>query len=383
MRRIIGTIGATLAIVAVMATSAGPASAAGHDAPEFGFDVSAQRAAHVSVAGSTAARATQGRRALSQTFGLASGLGSDPELNSRGNAGQPANPSGGFIYRTGGYTPLDSLDGLITAHVGINNRGQTAGAYFRSELDPGGFLRSRRGDYTRVDVAPGPSTLPVDINDRGTIVGLSGDAVTGEAGAFLRRPNGAVAAVEVPGAQSTGPFGVNNRGAVVGTYRDAGGVNQAFVMQRGKVTTIVPPDTPADPAASQTVATDINDRGQVVGCYADANGTYHGFRYDEGRFTRIDPPGGADVPKYATTCPFGINNRGQVVGQYVDAAGVLHGYLWERGRGFDTIDPPCGAPVVGPAGDRGTVAADINDRGEILLPIPGGLYKARPATIGG
>jgi probable HAF family extracellular repeat protein len=110
-------------------------------------------------------------------------------------------------------------------------------------------------------------------------------------------------------------------------------------MEQGKVTTIVPPDSPDDPAATNVIATDINDRGQVVGCSTDANGTYHGFRYDKGRFTRIDPPGGADVPGYATTCPFGINNRGQVVGQYVDAAGVLHGYLWQPQRGFDTIDP--------------------------------------------
>jgi probable HAF family extracellular repeat protein len=267
---------------------------------------------------------------------LASGSmgGNDPELGSRRTARPPAAPAGGFVYRNGRYTPLDTVDSLITAHVAINNRGQTAGSYWQSELDPGGFVRSRGGDYIRVDVAPGPSTLLLDLNDRGAILGWSGDAVTGQARGFLRRPNGEVTAIEVPGAQLTAPMGVNNRGVVVGGYNDAGGVLQAFVLQRGTVTTIVHPDAPADPAAAQTVATDLNDRGQVVGCFADANGTYHGFRYDQGRFTRIDPPGGADVPNYATTCPFGINNRGQVVGQYVDAAGELHSYLWEPGRGL-------------------------------------------------
>ena len=93
-----------------------------------------------------------------------------------------------------------------------------------------------------------------------------------------------------------------------------------------------------------------------------------------GRFRKIDPPGAADVPDYATTAPFGINNRGQVVGQYVDADGVLHGYLWKRKRGFETIDPPRGA---------GTVAADIDDRGHILLPAPGGLFKGRAVSVGG
>jgi probable HAF family extracellular repeat protein len=206
--------------------------------------------------------------------------------------------------------------------------------------------------------------------------------VTGEAHAFRRAANGDVTTVGVPGAQLTGPFGITNRGTVVGTYSDAEGVSQAYVMERGEVTTLVPPDVPDDPARAQVVATDINDRGQVVGCYADANGTYHGFLYDQGRFSRIDPPGGADVAEYATTCPFGINNRGQVVGQYVDAAGVLHGYRWQRTRGFETIDPPPGAPTVGPTGVTGTVAVDINGRGDILLPIPGGLYKGRAVPIG-
>ena len=84
----------------------------------------------------------------------------------------------------------------------------------------------------------------------------------------------------------------------------------------------------------------------------------------------------------------GINNRGQVVGQSVDTAGVLHGYLWEPKGGFGTIDPPGGAGnacVEIPDGGRvcGTVAADINDRGQILLPAPGGFYKGRAVPIGG
>ena len=104
------------------------------------------------------------------------------------------------------------------------------------------------------------------------------------------------------------------------------------------MTTIVPPDSPADPTETNVIALDVNDRGQVVGCHAAGNGTYHGFRYDKGQFTLIDPPDGADVPDIATTCAFGINNRGDVVGQYVDAEGTLHGYLWQPQHGFETID---------------------------------------------
>jgi probable HAF family extracellular repeat protein len=181
-----------------------------------------------------------------------------------------------------------------------------------------------------------------------------------EGGSFVRKANGDVTTVDIPGASSADAVGINNRGAVVGSYLDADGVSHTYLMDRSGVTTIDPPGSPDDPDAANVFVADVNDRGQVVGCYADANRTYHGFRYDKGRFTRIDPPGAADVPKYATTCAFGINNRGQIVGQYVDAASTLHGYLWQPGRGFKTIDLPRGAQLVRPAGDRGTIAADIN-----------------------
>jgi hypothetical protein len=46
-----------------------------------------------------------------------------------------------------------------------------------------------------------------------------------------------------------------------------------------------------------------------------------------------------------------------------------------------TIDPRPGAPAVDRAGDRGTVAVDISDRGEVLLPILGGFYKATGSTL--
>ena len=243
-------------------------------------------------------------------------------------------------------------------------------------------MRSRKGRYTKIDVAPGPSTLILDTNDRGATVGFSGDVEALEGGSFLRKANGEVTSVEVPGASETLVNGINNRGALVGNYLDADGVDHAFVMERGQVTTIVPPGSPADPDKSNVIALDVNDRDQVVGCYADGNGTYHGFRYDKGRFTLIDPPGGADVPDIATTCAFGISRRGHVVGQYVDAAGVLHGYLWHPKHGFESIEAPPGAPVVGPTGITGTTAVDITDHGHIVLTIGGGFFKGRAVPLG-
>ena len=72
----------------------------------------------------------------------------------------------------------------------------------------------------------------------------------------------------------------------------------------------------------------------------------------------------------------------------MDAASVLHGYLWEPKRGFRTIDPPRGAgnscaepPNMGRV--CGSIAADINDRGQILLPARGAFFKGRAVPIGG
>jgi probable HAF family extracellular repeat protein len=318
---------------------------------------------------------------------LASGsMGSkDPELGSPGTAGRPAGPAGGFIYRKGRYTPLDTLDGRLTSHISINNRGQIAGGYYADTMTLRGFVRDQRGNYTGFDAASGAITAAYGINDHGTAVGTYG--VT-EAHGFARRPNGTVTTIDVRGASNTTVYDINNRGQVVGAYTGADGREHGFLLERGQLTTIDHPESPDDPAAINTAVTDINERGQLVGFYADAKGTYHGYRYDKGRFTGIDPPGAADVAGLATTAPWGINNRGQVVGQSVDAAGVLHGYVWEQGRGFKTIDPPggaanaCGELV---EGDRvcGTVAADINDRGQVLLPAPGAFFKGRVVPIGG
>ena len=82
----------------------------------------------------------------------------DPEPGSRATAVKPADPAGGFIYRKGRYTPLDPLDGRLTGHIGINNRGQIVGGYVAAEVPLRGFLRNGRGDYTSFDAAPGATT---------------------------------------------------------------------------------------------------------------------------------------------------------------------------------------------------------------------------------
>jgi probable HAF family extracellular repeat protein len=327
----------------------------------------------LAVVGAMVAAAAQARAPSLDPAGLPGPLGSDSAVEAMGSGRTKPDASGAFIYRKGGYTSLDAVpDRPMAGHVGLNNRGQIVGSY-ADGTTLRGFLRNGRGDYTRLDVRDAAATAPFDINDRGTVVGLfSRDLVSIDG--FLRRPDGDITAVEVPDALETYPWGVNNRGAIVGTYVDAQGRPHGFRLRRDMVTTIDPPDASGDASGGNIAAFDINDRGEIVGSYPDRNGTFHGFLHQQGRFTRLDPPDASDSARsgsldgkgFAATAAFGINNRGSVVGQYVDAEGVLHGYIWERKRGFRTIDPPRGA---------GTVAADINDRNQILLPAQGSFFK--------
>jgi hypothetical protein len=136
----------------------------------------------------------------------------DPEPGSRRNAVKPADPPGGFIYRKGRYTPLDALDGRLTGHTGINNRGQIVGSYDADGTTMRGFVRDQRGNYTSFDATPGAITLAFDINDRGTVAGTYADPEQTQTHGFLRRPNGTVTTIDAPGASNTFVYGTNNRG---------------------------------------------------------------------------------------------------------------------------------------------------------------------------
>jgi hypothetical protein len=289
----------------------------------------------------------------------------------------PATSSGNFLLRKGVFTPLEDLRGAVgTAYTGANNRGEFVGTYTDDAGTLHGFRRDRKGRFTTIDPPGSLATFATGITDHGQIVGYYGVA-EGKARTFLRDRGGDITTVEIPGAVTTAPFDINNRGQVVGLYADtepdAGGSLppnsiHGFVWTRGSVRKI---DVRG---AIGTAAFDINDRGEVVGIYADPKegdpkGTTHGFRLRNGVFTTIDPPGAVDIdgtPGFQATAPLGINNRGQVVGQYADARG-LHAYLLDKGR-YKTIDP---------RGVPGTVAADINDRGQIVIPKPRGLFIGR------
>jgi hypothetical protein len=88
----------------------------------------------VAVDGSSPAKATEEPPAPLETWDGAGplggvDLGSQPGSEARRPGRPMADASGGFIYRNGRYTTLDSADGLLTVRVAINNGGQTAGPY--------------------------------------------------------------------------------------------------------------------------------------------------------------------------------------------------------------------------------------------------------------
>jgi len=339
MRKMIGTIGVTVAIAALVAAAAAPASA--HSAIEYalmgGFVASGDGGPGLEAVAS------------------ASRLGVERGRESGRNVGT-ADPSGAFIIRRDRYSPLGAIPGAAPLS------------------DPPGF--------------PGATTFSTHfaINDRGTVVGIYGDSLPGADGnlppgsmhGFVKDWRGEVTSFDVPGARDVLAKGINNRGQVVGEYVDAAAVpGPGGLLPAGSVHGFI--RRPNGRIAAFDVPFpylhdigDVNDRGQIVGYYDDPDRPYSlggGFlRERDGRITKLDVPGAL------STNPRCVNNRGQVFGSYVDAGarpnpdgtipqGVIHGFVYERGdyRGFD------------PTGSVYTETTGCNDRGQIT----GGYQDAR------
>jgi uncharacterized membrane protein len=318
----------------------------------------------------------------------------------RRNAPVPGELCGNLLLRHGTqFVPLGrpahaAPDPRATVYSGINNRRQLVGGYYVAGVTPDarGFYpddahravvtdrKARR--HRSVDVPGALITLAYALNDRTQVVGqyIDEGAVPDAQG---RLPAGSVhgflwhrdefATIDVPGAPLTQPLGINNRGEIVGAdmeadvdpddpyaYYDTGRL-RGFVLRHGEF-------TPVDfPGGQGTKVSGINDHGQMVGYY-DTPEARRGFVLKGGRFTEIDPPGSL------TTLPSGIDKRGRVVGAYLDANGINgRGFIWKKGR-YTTI--------IAPGARTDSIALDINDRGDILIPADGTYYRQPEIACG-
>ena len=177
----------------------------------------------------------------------------------------PLSPTPGFLLDRGRYTTIEICGALVeTAPLGINDRGEMAGAYEDGKSDRG-FMRDRRGRVPTIDVPGAQGTAAQKINNRSQITGVYSDTSPDtqdpgapERGFLLDR--GKLIRIDVPAVQIRAD-GLNDRGQVVGEYVGAGGTSHGFLWDgAGR-----PPSTSRDRLARSAV--DINDRGQIVGVY--------------------------------------------------------------------------------------------------------------------
>jgi probable HAF family extracellular repeat protein len=304
-----------------------------------------------------------------------------PVAGAAATSSSPRSPIPVFILDKGRFTGFDPPGEAAQDFVGINNRGQIVGGY-KEDLSRGeggcgqrGFLREKNGRFTRIDVPGAGLTAPIDINDRGQVVGQfqytgycpdGADPLRG----FLRDRSGRFTIIHVPDSVYTTANGINERGQVVGEYLDADGTIHGYLWGKGRFTTIDVPD------ATGTSITDINARRQMIGLYADAGGTFQAyFRDKDGGVTTIDAP---DV---ALTFPLGINNRGQIAGIAASDVPIVEGVTV---YGFVLVKGVKGALTrIDFPGALGTLATDINDRGQIvgIYANPDAAPDGQPSTM--
>ncbi|MGQ0701858.1 MAG: hypothetical protein ACT4PM_01845 [Gemmatimonadales bacterium] len=266
----------------------------------------------------------------------------------------------------------------------VNARGQVVGEAVVSTSASFPGFRSHAFLWTASegmrDLTPDADfrTIANDINEAGTVVG-SLERVPGIRPFVWTEQDGLMELAILPGWGATRARAINNRGQVVGEGHFPIGAPveiRAFLWDRHTGMRDLGRLGPARPGPGPLVsALGINDRGEVVGNREDPSGALRAFLWtEEDGFVELSPPGSS------SSMAADINNRGQVVSAFdlvpLPFPSILAGkpFVWSRISGFVEL------PMLAEEGAAGA-ARGINNAGDIVGDGPGDGGPAGPHAV--
>ncbi len=207
-----------------------------------------------------------------------------------------------FLYANNAVTDLGAIGTENAAVNGVNNNGQVVGASTgdTNSIDPRAFVTAS-GRQRDLGTLGGDRSEARGINDAGQIVG-SADTAAGQSHAFLYE-NGAMRDLGTLGGRSSEARAINNVGQIVGVYQSNDDLEsqRAFLYENGAMR-----DLGTGPFSQ---ATDINQSGQIVGSVL-VNRNTHAFVYANGAVTDLNAFNPYPNSRSEATA---INDKGQIL----------------------------------------------------------------------